>query len=367
MPRKRRKYEEIITTGFTAEGKRIRKYIGADSRTEFERLKKAAIIESDRIRNPSDVLFGKYAEKWYRTYKAGKMQQTQDQYHYALQKLKPLYSYPLKDVTISDLQEIVNKNADHARSCQILRITIRQIYDQAIKDGIVYPLNPANSLELPVYVCHEQRFITDAEMEAIDRCALDPQDRLYVEVLRNTGMRPAEALALMWADIDTFNLEITVRRSFEFIGNDPNFKLPKTYRSRTIPITEEFAATLSDSPRNGIFVFSYKDGKAMTKSVYRKMSVRILRAINSELGGTEKLNLLNGLRMYSFRHTYATNLYYKAVKPGIISAKKAAQIMGHSEEIFLKRYSHLDDDKEQMDAIRDALSGRQKGCRKETI
>jgi integrase len=88
------------------------------------------------------------------------------------------------------------------------------------------------------------------------------------------------------------------------------------------------------------------------------MSARILKVINKALGGTDELKVIGNMTMYSFRHTYATNLYYNAVKPGIISTKKAAQIMGHSEEMFIKRYTHLDDDKEQMDALRDALSGK---------
>lgn len=361
MPRKKRKYEEIITTGFTAEGKRIRKRISADSRQEFERLKKEVILEADKIRNPSGVLFGKYAQKWKKTYKDGKMIETQNQYYYALQKLEPLYMIPLKDVTISDLQGIINKHADHARSCQILCHAIRQIYDQAIKDGLVYPLNPAKSLELPVYICDEQRFLTEEEREKVNKGTYKEQDRLYMDMILNTGMRPSEALALQWSDINLNKLEITVRRSFQFKnGNDPQVKLPKAYKIRTVPITSEFAARLRQLPHTAVFVFTYGNGKPMTKSVYRKMAARILREINKQFGGTDELDLLDGLRMYSFRHTFGTDLYYKAVKPGIISAKKAAQIMGHSEEVFLKRYAHLDEDREQIDALRDALSGTQK-------
>lgn len=358
MPRKKRKFNEMITLGFTAEGKRIRKYISADSKTEFERMKKEAILEADKIRNPSGVLFGKYAEKWYQTYKAGKMTQTKNQYYYAKKKLQPLNSIPFRDVTVSDLQLIINQNADHPRSCQILRNTIRQIYAQAIRDGIVYPMNPADALELPQYVCKEQRFITDAEMKKIEKCALQPQDGLYMDMLRNTGMRPSEALALQWSDIDTANLEITVRRTFEFDGNDPKVKPPKTGKVRVVPIVDDFAARLQDSPRNGLFVFTYGNGQPMTKSVYRKMSARILKGINKALGGTDDLNVLDGMRMYSFRHTYATNLYYKAVVPGIISAKMAATILGNSEEVFLQRYAHLDGDREKMTDLRNALKGK---------
>ena len=42
-------------------------------------------------------------------------------------------------------------------------------------------------------------------------------------------------------------------------------------------------------------------------------------------------------------------LYYNCVKTGRMSTKKAAQLMGRSEEMFIKVYTHLDDDKEDTD------------------
>lgn len=366
MPRRKRKYEEFITMGFDDSGRRIRKYIGADKKDEFERLKKAAINEAERIRRPSEITLGEYADKWYETYKANYTIQTRNEYKYAKDKLKPIRLIRLKDVTSSDLQRIINQHADHPRSCQQLKSTMCQIWRQAIKDGLVYPINIAEDLSLPHYKSKERRIISDSEMEKIMKADFQEQDFLYMETLRSTGMRPSEALALQWTDIDFAALTIRVCRSFEFQDNWPVIKATKTYKDRIVPITSEFAAMLRDSPKSGVFVFTYGDGQPMSKSVYRKMSQRILKRINIALGGTDKLKVIGNMTMYSFRHTYATNLYYNAVKPGIISAKKAAQIMGHSEEMFIKRYTHLDDDKEQMNALRDVLAGRQKGDKKET-
>lgn len=40
----------------------------------------------------------------------------------------------------------------------------------------------------------------------------------------------------------------------------------------------------------------------------------------------------------------ATKLYYKGVKPGLITVKKAAEIMGHTEQMFLEVYGHKIDE-----------------------
>ena len=66
------------------------------------------------------------------------------------------------------------------------------------------------------------------------------------------------------------------------------------------------------------------------------MSERILKAI-----GVPKCTL------YSFRHRRATDLYYLTQQVGSgVTTKYAASILGHSELVFLKTYSHVDMDQE---------------------
>ena len=59
-------------------------------------------------------------------------------------------------------------------------------------------------------------------------------------------------------------------------------------------------------------------------------------------------NKLNGMTWYTFRHNAGTRLYYI---PGL-SNKLKASIMGHTEEIFLSVYSHLDEQNENLDILR---------------
>lgn len=337
MPRKKRKYEEYMTLGTDQDGKRIRKYICADSKAEFDRLRYEARKEFELVRNPSLVTFGAYADKWLEVYKANTSLQTKAMYGYAIAKCEPVRSKPLRDVTTSDLQQIVNRHAEHPRSCQQLKLTLKQIYKTAIRDGIVPPFNLADGLEIPEYHCEERRFISDAEMEQIKQIQFDGIDHLYVTILRLTGMRPAEVLALQWSDIDYRSHRIAVQRSFEFDGNIPREKPTKTGKKRSVPLCEELSDVLQKEKKAGVWII-HRNGNPLTKGMFDKMRIRIIKKIN-----------IPGVTLYSFRHTFATTwLYYQHVKTGHISTKMAAAIMGHSEEIFLKRYSHINPDRESL-------------------
>ena len=120
-------------------------------------------------------------------------------------------------------------------------------------------------------------------------------------------------------------------------------KETKTGTSRDIPIPEELITPLRNRFRAnpGFLLFPKADGALYTKSAYRRLSERILKAINIAMGGTDCLNLIPEVTLYSFRHRRATDLYY-AAQQGKISTKRAAYLMGHSEAIFLKTYSHID-------------------------
>lgn len=350
MPRKKHKYNERIELGYSPDGKRIRKWVRADTKPDFETLKREAVAEAKKIRNPSNVTFKEYADKWYAVYKANRSIKTQEMYSNALNKFKSIDLMPFKNVTASDLQSIINKNSEHVRICEQIKLTLKQIYNQAIRDGIIYPLNIAADLELPKPRKKEMRFISDDEMKKIVKCDLDPLDKSYVELLRNTGVRPSEGLALRWTDIDFDNLLVRIQRSFEYKNNVPVVKTTKTGVCRDIPINESFSEYLQNLPRNGEYIFMWKD-LPFVLSAYVAMSKRILRTVNVALGGDKDNDVLAGMTMYSFRHTYATFLYYNGVKPGLISTKKAAQIMGHSEQIYLSRYTHIDDSKESLAEI----------------
>ena len=127
-------------------------------------------------------------------------------------------------------------------------------------------------------------------------------------------------------------------------------KTTKTGRKRSVPLPKELEELLKSQKKTGIWIIS-RDGKPFTKSMFNRLGDRILAKINIALGGTKEMNVLNGISLYSFRHTYATTIYYKAVLPGFISTKQAAAILGHSVDLFINRYTHINDEHENLEVL----------------
>ena len=345
------KYNKQISLGYDVNGKRIRKWIHASSIAELNRKIEQLKIEHQLTPNASDITFGEYSERWMAAYKANRSTQTRNMYVNALKKCANLDRYQLKSVTKTNCQELVNLTWKTPRIAKIVADTLRQIFRTAVADGIILR-NPADNLVIPQGQHKVIRLLTTAELDALDRAELDLQDRMFVVILRNFGLRPAEALALQPSDFDFKKNVLTISKALELTGSKSTVKSTKTGKKREIPILIDIIPQLKAYIRqlDGFLLFTKQDGQHHTKSSYTKMSARILKRWNESLGGNKNMNLLAGVSMYSFRHRKATDLYYLCQK-GLISTKMAASLLGHSEEIFIRTYSHIDPEHEDLAAV----------------
>ena len=328
-----KKYHKYLQVGFRSDGSRIRKHFYGSSQAELDQNIRNYFIQASKTKNPSDITFGAYAKKWQEIYKANKSAATREMYSNALKKMDAIDLMELRKITKTDCQQVVNQYAGR-RTAEILKMTLKQIFNTAIDDGIISS-NPARNLELLKRKADEKRAFTKEEKEIIKKAKLPTMERMFVNILLTFGLRPGEALALSRFDID-FNKKILhITKSVEFDGNNPNLKGTKTEVSRDIPIPNKLLKYIRKyiAEDKNTLLFHKRDGSLMTKSSYVKFTKRILDEIGLPI------------TMYYFRHNRATELYYLCQK-GIISTKKAAALMGHSELIFLKTYSHLLEEKE---------------------
>ena len=343
------KYSKNLTLGYNADGKRIRKRIYSNSEAELKKKERETLMEADKELQ-SNLTFGKYKEKWFQTYKSNKAPSTQYMYRYALRKLSPLDGKRLKDITRSDIQQLVNENYDHPRAAQTIVLAARQILESAMADNLIAP--KYLKIDLPKSVKREKRAFTDTEKDAIRKASLDPQERLFVDIAFYLGLRPEEIRGLQPRDFDLKERTLTVSRAcaLDIATNSAVIKSTKTSKPRSIPVPDILIAEIRryNASFSGFYYFTDKQGALFTYGKYKSFTDRIFRAINEALGGNDKLNLLNGMTMYTFRHNRATELYYLQG----VSTKKKAEYMGHSEIMFLKTYSHLDDEKEELELLR---------------
>ena len=332
------KYNKQVSFGYDRSGKRIRKWFHADTKTELNIKIEEYKAELRKVSNPSSVTFGEYSQKWLDTYKKNRSKQTIDMYQNALKKCRELDPYPIKKITQSLCQTVINESWEHPSTASKIRLTLKQVFRTAQADGIV-ATNPADALTLPKKPNSRFYLLTKEDIEKIKNAPLNDADRLFVTVLLLFGLRPAEALALQPTDFDFDNKILHITKSLE-LSNDNNSRIKntKTDACRDLPIPAEVIPSLKAqiSRFKAFYLFTKQDNSLYTKSAYRRLSERIIKTCD-----------IPKATLYSFRHRRATDLYYLTQQAGSgLSTKKAAELMGHSEMIFLSTYSHVDSDQE---------------------
>lgn len=334
-------YRTGVVIGYDEAGRIKRKWLSARTIAELEKkiAEVKAALECGRNLLDEDVRFGDYAQMWLNTYKANRGLNTQQMYAHILKHFAPIDVMKIRDIRPTHLQALINSDSDRARTCEQMRMTLRQIFKQAIADDIVQK-NPAASLEVPRRVEKEKRALTNEEKAAIKEADLTVRERAFISVLQGCGVRPGELYALTWDDIDFKKCRIRINKAIVFENNNkPTLSFPKTNKSiRFIEAPQFVIKALHDYRGTTIvpILFGGRDGSYKGMTGYLKEWSRIKKKIEDCLGHETDLT------MYCFRHSYASSLYYAEV-----SMKEAQRLMGHnSYKMIMEVYAHLDAAKE---------------------
>lgn len=328
-------------------GKRIRKRITYTSKTDLERKKKDLITEYAKHGAPSNITFGEYKKRWVAANCAGLAVSTQSAYDSALKKTTRFDNIKMKDIIRTDLQKLVTEYKDTPYTARRLAIILNSIWESAVTDRVV-ERNIAHKLKRAPIVKKEKRILTEEEKIAIKSADLTEMERFFVNIIRQFGLRPAEASALSPKDFNRKDLTLSITKAVTYVNGQAVLKPTKTYKNRTLPVPESFFSLIPS--KKCVYFFTNDKGNILTKQQLREMGESIFSKVNKQMGGTDKLKVTD-MTFYTFRHTKATELYYLSG----ISMKKKAEYMGHSEEMFLQTYSHLDKTKEDVEILRQAV------------
>jgi integrase len=354
-PRSDGRYHTQVSTGKVDEnGKYIRIPLYAKSSKELERLVSATKYELDHgtFAHDKGLTFSQYAEKWFEVSKASKGIKTKSMYKNILSNhLAYLGDKKLKNITKSDIQYQINKNLDKPRICEIQRLTIKQIMETAVDDGLIVK-NPCKDIELPRRIARESRPLKDIEKTALKKAEFTDYEKAIVYTLYGCGLRPGELYALTRSDIDAHNSEITINKALTFDGNNPVVVYPKTKSGiRIMQAPKMVIDALNELMKNtkNLILFCDDKGNYRTKSAYYNIFENIVSKMKAAVEKKNDKNeteihgvKIEGLTPYIFRHNYCTELYYSD-----ISLKEAQRLMGHSDYgMIMKVYSHLDEKKE---------------------
>ncbi len=348
--RKDGRYSARVRTGlYTDDGKPVTKDIYAKTSKELEKMVAEINYEIDHgiYANDKNLTFGEYAQKWLKVAKDSKEINTKAMYDKIIRLHIDLLEHKkLSAITKSDIQLQINQRKDKPRTCEQMHITIHQVLEQAVDDGLINK-NPCRNIDLPKYKPEEKRALTKAEKTAVAKANLTDLEKAYIYLLYGCGLRPEELFALERKDIDYINKEVSINKALTFDKNYPVLKCEKSDAGkRTIQAPDFVIEALKDYTKSNIcpILFHNENGEYMTRSAYYNIFTRIVRRMK-EAVVVEKSDQksFDGLCMYIFRHNYCTELYYAGV-----SLKKAQQLMGHSDyTMIMKIYAHLDEEKEK--------------------
>ena len=355
----RKEWSTLVYDGtLTASGEKHRKRITSKRSSKDLENKVAAFKKSlDSGATLSGVAFGDYANKWFNLYKASKELNTKNMYRSALQYFEPIDEIRLSDLTRSHFQQVINYNQDHPRTCVIISQTFKQILKSAVLDGLLSDRSYRNittGISLPKRKKTSKQPLSALERDALLNCDLDDSKRAFVSLLYYCGLRKGEALALEVSDFDFCNNTLTINKTIVFDGNTPILKLcPKSENgARVLPLSQPVLDVLKPYVANCTgTLFKSKNSPYLTSTAYKSfwnsitMSCNLYLGYNPNAKKNKTPKQITNLSAHRLRHNFCTLLCYQVPR---ISTKTIARLLGDSEKMVLEVYSHILDEKEDI-------------------
>lgn len=253
--------------------------------------------------------------------------------HFRLSKLTPL-----------DIQGFYASLSTQLKPSSVRRLhgMLSSALNQAVKWNLI-PRNPASLVDLPKVQKKEMHAFGPVEAAKFLAAAKLDKHAMLWAILISTGLRPGEAMALKWQDIDLKAGTLTVRRSLTWkAGGLFEFNEPKTTRSirqlplpaALIPEMKAHKAHVAEARlkagtdwQDNDLVFPAALGRPLHKANLGRHLKAILKAAN----------LPEDFRLYDLRHSCATLLLADGTHPKVVADR-----LGHaSVTLTLDTYSHV--------------------------
>ncbi|UXL40058.1 MULTISPECIES: site-specific integrase [Pseudomonas] len=281
-------------------------------------------------------IFFDYAQEWLNSLQI--VESTRKNYRSTMQNywVPHLAHLPIDAISPVLMRKIVNgiEWTSPVRRKNAVRL-VTSLFNQAVSDELIQR-NPARSIPATRVVKRELDPFSRAEADAVIAKLYEVTSGLqaiyacFFEFSFYTGMRPGEAMALRWSEVDTRNRTARVCRirlygkiqertktktSREVLLNDQALQALEKARSLTAARSDYVFAPEGSGDRSELYVRSETGPKRYWLLALRKLGMR-------------------HRRMYDTRHTYATMCLMSGMNPAFIAAQ-----LGHSIQILLSTYA----------------------------
>ena len=281
-------------------------------------------------------IFFDYAQEWLNSLQI--VESTRKNYRSTMQNywIPHLAHMPIDAVSPVLMRKIVNgiEWTSPVRRKNAVRL-VTSLFNQAVSDELIQR-NPARSIPATRVVKRELDPFSRLEADAVIAKLYEVTSGLqaiyacFFEFSFYTGMRPGEAMALRWSEVDTHNRTARVCRiriygkiqertktktSREVLLNDRALQALEKARLLTAARSDYVFAPEGSGEKSELYVRSETGPKRYWLLALRKLGMR-------------------HRRMYDTRHTYATMCLMSGMNPAFIAAQ-----LGHSVQILLSTYA----------------------------
>jgi integrase len=333
-----------VSLGFDEKGKRIRKVVYGQTKTEA--LEKLRQVQTDhalgRLTNVEKFTVADHLTLWLEnTVRLRTNPTTLDRYKLVAEKqLKP-YIGPVRldkltGFHVMQLYAALEKAGESVRAQQMAGTVLFGALKYAVKMKLLLH-NPCEDATRPKAAKREMQIYDGDQVQEFLRVA--SEDRLYaLYVLAiDSGCRQGELFGLQWPDIDFEAGSIQIQRTLEELRGVFRLKPPKTQAGRRRIELSPFALDALLEHRKRMFaegrdvktgqVFVDENGGFLRKSNTTRRSFRSIM----------KRADLPRIRFHDLRHTSASLLLMAGENIKVVSER-----LGHEDiEITLKTYSHV--------------------------
>ncbi len=319
------------------------------TRKDAESLLRRLLTDKDlgNLSVPSSATLSEFVDRWLADVRLRVRPATARWYEKVLRTrvLPSLGHKRLREITPLDVQRLCDGLLKQGLSATVTRhayTCLRMVLRQAVKWSIL-PRAPTDATRPPRLSHREVRVMTPEQARQFVVAAGEDRYWALWWLLLETGMRPSEALALRWEDVDLDRRVVYVRRSLVRTGPGYRFEEPKTQKAkRHIPISEGLARALrkqqdrvaelrrraEDLWENLDLVFPSEAGTPLSLN---NLAARHFKRVLEQAG------LPRDFRIYDLRHSSATLLLLADEHPKVV-----AERLGHATvNMTLNTYSHL--------------------------
>lgn len=259
---------------------------------------------------------------------------SEQHYMHSLEKFSKLDDILLRDISFIHIQDCVNDMIKEGLSVTTIKNYIGNIktaFNEAAKQYKIIPNSPIDdNLKYP-------KPKTNDKAKALNKIELDellsklyPHRDYYIALIAATcGLRLGEIIGLTLPNIDLDNAKLHVTQQWKQTSKGVYGlgKLKSKNSYRTVPIPPKTITALKEYLSTAVIDTNKRIFLDRTTGV---ASGRLLKKIR-------RFGFDN--TVHDLRHTYASFLTFNG-----IDVKTGSKLMGHTVQMFIKTYSHFNDD-----------------------